>query len=368
LKKNWQRGKMKKRNSEEMKIKSLKLVAAFVIVMTASCNEPETIVTNTVHTDGSVTRRVEMRNSENKFKFSSLQVPVDSTWTISDSMAVGEKGDTTWFRRAEKLFSSAEELNLSYRNDSSYNRGLFRNTEFRRRFKWFNTEYRFSENIGRTLAHGYPLGRFMNNEQLEWYYSPGPVNEKRILGADSIKYRALQDSVNSREEFWIMSSLCSEFIAEFAQLLENSNSDTLVAVKLKENEDSLIAYLKKWEDQKIDETWLADSILENFAGRGTSKIFSVETDSAINITVDKVLADFKEYSVRINMPGRLVKTNGFSDSSRLVLWPVRSEYFMSEPYEMWAVSRVSNSWAWIVSAVFVLFVITGIVVKTKKEG
>jgi len=351
-----------------MKNRSLKLVAAFVIMLAASCNEPETTVTNIVHADGSVTRRVEMRNSENKFKFSSLQVPVDSTWTISDSMAVGEKGDTSWFRRAEKLFSSAEELNLSYRNDSSYNKGLARSAEFRRRFKWFNTEYRFSESIGNTLAHGYPLGRFMNNEQLEWYYSPGPVNEKRILGADSIKYMALQDSVNSREEFWIMSSLCSEFIAEFAQLLEKSKSDTLVAVKLKENEDSLIAFLKKWEDQNIDETWLADTILEKFAGKGTSKSFSAETDSAINITVDKVLADFKEYSVRINMPGKLVKTNGFSDNSRVVLWPVRSEFFLAEPYEMWAVSRVAHPWAWIVSALFVLFVLKGIIVKIKKEG
>ncbi len=359
---------IQKQNSKEMKNKSLKLVVAFVIVLAASCNEPETVVTNIVHADGSVTRRVEMRNSENSFKFSSLQVPVDNTWTISDSMAVGEKGDTTWFRRAEKHFSSAEELNLSYGTDSSYNKRLVRSSDFRRRFKWFNTEYRFSESIGKTLAHGYPLERFMSEEQLEWYYSPGPLNEKRILGADSVKYMALQDSVNDREEFWIMSSLCSEFIAEFARLLEKSKADTLVAVKLKENEDRLIDFLKKSEDQNIDETWLADTILEKFAGRGTSKRFSAETDSAINIAVDKVLADFKEYSVKIDMPGRLVETNGFPDSSRVVLWPVRSEFFLAEPYEMWAVSRVSHPWAWIVSALFVLFVIAGYIVKKRKEG
>jgi len=359
---------MKNQNYKEMKNNTLKLVVTFILTLAASCNEPETVVTNIVHPDGSVTRIAEMRNTNNSFEFSSLQVPVDSTWVISDSMAVGEKGDTTWFRRAVKVFSSVEELNLSYGSDSSYNKSLVRSTDFSSKFKWFNTEYRFSESIGKTIAHGYPLKKFMNDEQLEWYFSPGPLNEERIMGADSLKYLALQDTVNSREEFWIMSSLCSEFIAGFSQLLAKSNSDTLVAVKLKENETELIDFLKKSEDQNIDETWLADSILEKFAGRGASKRFAAETDSAINIAVEKVLADFKEYSVRIAMPGKLVSTNGFPDSSRVVLWPVRSGFFMAEPYEMWAVSKVAHPWAWIVSALFVLFVITGIIVKTKKEG
>ncbi len=33
-----------------------------------SCDEPETVVTNIVHPDGSVTRKIEMRNSKNKFE------------------------------------------------------------------------------------------------------------------------------------------------------------------------------------------------------------------------------------------------------------------------------------------------------------
>ncbi len=36
-------------------------------------------------------------------------------------------------------------------------------------------------------------------------------------------------------------------------------------------------------------------------------------------------------------------------------------------YEMWAESQVNNYWAWIISALFILFVITGFVIRSKKE-
>nr|MCU0363619.1 hypothetical protein [Bacteroidales bacterium] len=101
-----------------MKTKTLLKSIVVMLLLAAACDEPETVVTNIVHRDGSVTRIVEMKNSKMNFKTSSLQVPVDSTWTISDSLAVGSEGDTTFFRRAEKLFSSAEELNLAYKCDS----------------------------------------------------------------------------------------------------------------------------------------------------------------------------------------------------------------------------------------------------------
>lgn len=71
-----------------MKNRNLKLVISIVLVIAASCNEPETIVTNIVHSDGSVTRRIEMKNLENKFELSDLQVPFDSTWTIRDSLEI----------------------------------------------------------------------------------------------------------------------------------------------------------------------------------------------------------------------------------------------------------------------------------------
>ena len=47
-----------------------------ILMMVMSCDEPETVVTNFVHPDGSVTRKIEMRSIKNNFKCRS-QVPFD---------------------------------------------------------------------------------------------------------------------------------------------------------------------------------------------------------------------------------------------------------------------------------------------------
>ena len=65
------------------------------------------------------------------------------------------------------------------------------------------------------------------------------------------------------------------------------------------------------------------------------------------------------------MPGKLTGTNGYPDSTRNLLWPVKSDFFVTDKYEMWAESKTTNRWAWIVSGVFLVFVSTGIVVKKK---
>jgi hypothetical protein len=78
--------------------------------------------------------------------------------------------------------------------------------------------------------------------------------------------------------------------------------------------------------------------------------------------------DFSNYIQRIEMPGKLIGTNGNTDSAMVLLWPVQTEFFLTQPYEMWAVSKEPNKWAWIISGLFVLFVVTGIIFRAIKKG
>lgn len=350
-----------------MKTRSLKLVTAFIIILAASCNEPETVLTNVVHSDGSVTRRVVMRNSKNEFGVSSLQVPIDSTWTISDSLEIGKKGDTTWVRRAEKLFRNIGEINLAYKNDSGYNRSLKRHVDFEKKFRWFNTEYRFSEKIDKKLSNGYPPDKFFTDEELLWYYSPVELHTERLEGADSTKFKALEDSIKTKEELWLVKCFISEWIVDFADLTGRSGKGKLSEDTLRVRENDFFDLIKRTESDS-DSLWASGYMLRELIGDSLATIYFAEADSAINLVTEKIFGDFKDYKVRIAMPGKLTGSNGYPDSSRVVLWPVRSEFFLSEPYEMWAVSRVSHPWAWIVSALFVLFVIAGYIVKKRKES
>jgi len=348
-----------------MKRKPLKLIISMLLMMVVSCDEPETVVTNYVHPDGSVTRKIEMRNIKNDFK--TVKVPFDNTWIIRDSLEINAKGDTVWIKRAEKLFKNVEEINSAYRLDTGANRIATRHAGFSKKFKWFNTEFRFSETIDKQMTSGYPVSEFLNDEELKYFYSPESLKSEKEHGPDSLRYRAMNDSVNRKAGRWIVKNIVSEWIGEFVRLTDGKGGKEISMESLKGREDIMVKLVEEY-DSKFDSLWKEGIILEEFIGVPDAQKFKTEADSSLSYAEKKFLIDFKKYSVRIVMPGNLTGTNGFIDSSKVLLWPVDADYFMTEPYEMWAESKVPNTWAWIVSGLFLIFVFTGVIIRIIKKG
>ena len=353
-----------------MNRKPVKLIVFFILMSIMSCNEPETVVTNYVHPDGSITRKLEMKSSEGdknkRFKISEIQVPFDISWSVKDSFALNKKSDTIWYRTAEKLFKNIEELNLAYKSDSGVNKSLSRETGFSRKFRWFNTEYRFYEKIDKNFLSGYPVKEFLNDEELRYFYSPETLKETRQLGADSLKYKALSDSVKIKTDKWTAHNIISEWIGEFSKLTADKKDEEISLQSLKLKEPIFVKVLEK-EDKALDSLWKNGIILKNFIGEKNALKYRTEADSALSIVTKKIMIDFSDYSLRIVMPGKLIGTNGFIDSSHILLWPVKSDYFFTEPYEMWAESKIPNIWTWVVSGLFLAFVVTGVIVRVIKK-
>ena len=354
-----------------MKSRVSKLVQLVILLMVVSCNEPETTVTDIVHTDGSVTRIVEMKSTESdslkRFKSSNIQVPVDASWSIRDSVVFNKKGDTTWLRRAEKLFKNADEINLAYKSDSGVNRKFSRQANFKKSFRWFNTEYRFSERIERNLSFGYPVDKFLNNEELKFFYSPDGLRDHLLKSPDSTKYKVLNDSVKAKTDSWQFHSIISEWIGIFSEMTGGTAGADMTSEVMKSRESAVVSAIEA-NPQKADSLWTSGVLLQKLIGETNALKFKVQADTALSMVTRKLTMDFRDYSVKINMPGKLIGTNGFLDSSRVLLWPVKSDFFFTEPYEMWAESKTTNTWAWIVSGIFVAFVLTGIILRSIKKG
>lgn len=354
-----------------MERKPLKLIASLIIVMLISCDEPETVVTNFVHTDGSVTRAIEMRSINEKagerFALSNLQVPFDTTWSVTDSCGVDEKGDSIWVRRALKTFKNADEINLTYKNDSGANKEIPRRVTYKKTFKWFNTEYRFSEIIDNKFSFGYPVRDFLNDEELLFFYSPENVQDAKKNGNDSLKFKALNDSVNSKIATWTARNLVSGWIDEFSKLVQAKDGSQRAIEALKSHDNELVNMIRNNEDE-FDSLWAEGIILKKYLGEAEYPKFKSEADTASENFVKQFFLNFKDYTVRIIMPGKVIGSNGFIDSSKVLLWPVKSEYFLTEPYEMWAESKIPNRWAWIISGMFLAFVFTGVLIRIIKKG
>jgi hypothetical protein len=348
-----------------MKRKSIKAVVSLFIAMVVSCGEPDKIVTNIVHPDGSVTRKLEIRSGDSEFKASDIQVPFDSTWIARDSIEINENGDTIWVKRAEKFFANVNDINRDYLSDSSANKIITRRAEFTRRFRWFNTVYRFAEVIENTLSNGYPVSDFLNEEELDWFYLPESLTTDKLAGSDSLKYRTLSDSVNEKTNRWLFKSLIAEWIAKFFELAQDKPGlDETIGI-LKENEE-ILAEMFVGDGREFDSIWSNNIILKELIGEENTLIFKTDADSALKV-IDDLPIDFASYTLRIVMPGEIIGTNGFIDSTKVLLWPTNSSFFLTEPYVMYAESKTPNKWAWIFSGIFLLFVLAGIIFRVIKK-
>lgn len=344
----------------------IKLIPALIFFLVISCDDPVTVVTNYVHPDGSVTRKIEMRNVVNKFEQSKLQIPFDETWTIKDSIEINEKGDTIWVKRAEKLFAGIEEINSAYKLDSGVNSEASRSASFRKSFKWFNTTFRFSERIDAKITGGYPVQDFLNKDELLYFYSPQNLIDEQNRGADSLKFKTLKDSIDIKTERWALKNLVSGWINAFGKLTEAKDSKEMVS-DLRKRESEIFETIES-KNEIIDSLWDNGLLQKEFLGVENALKYKQEADSAMSLVAGELFPNFSDYSVRIVMPGKLTGTNGFIDSTNVLLWPVRSDFFFTQPYEMWAESKVPNVWAWVISGLFLIFVLTGVILKTIKKG
>jgi hypothetical protein len=349
-----------------MKRLSSRFVLFLVLSFAVSCDEPETVVTDVVHADGSVARKIEMRNSKNKFEKKDLQLPFDSTWTIRDTCQVGPKGDTTWIKTAEKLFQGVEEINMDYKKDTSVNGKYSRYSVFRKKFRWFFNEYRFAEIIDRRIETDYPLADFLNPVELNYYYAPDFLKFSREHGPDSLRFRQIADSVEKKTEDWSINIFAEIWAREFSRLTSGKIWPLSDTGAIKSAERKAIKVIGE-NGNKFDSLWSAGILQRKIIGDSLGVVYRNEADSAFNLVLNEFLADFRSYSVRIVMPGKLTGTNGYMDSTKTLTWPVSSDFFLTDRYEMWAESRTTNMWAWLLSGMFLAFVIAGLLIQKKSR-
>lgn len=339
------------------------LVLLFIAV---SCDEPETLVTNIINKDGTVLRRIEMRNIKNDFNTDKLPVPFDSTWLVKDTIEISEKGDTTWIKTTEKLFADPNDINLLYLNDKGPNKSVSRRMSVTKKFWWFHTTYRFSEKIDKLLQYGYPLKDYLNEEELQFFYYPQSLADERLNGPDSLRYKALNDTISKKTEKWLYHSLVSQWIGRFGQLAMEKGGDKVAKeVRLKEKE---IIQLYDQNAENFDSLVESGSLLRMVIGEENAMKFKAEADSSLLLAAEDFWPGFSGYSLQAKMPGKLSNTNGFPEDSKKLLWPIRSELFMTQDYEMWAESKVQNILAWIMTGLLFIFVTAGLVYKVIKKG
>jgi len=340
------------------RIRIILLTLLAILLMSSECGRPDMLVINKVNQDGSIKRTLVITYDEDEFVLQELQVPVDSSWIIEKTIDLSEKGDTIWTLTAEKYFASVDELNYSYRNNKSINDKMERSAIFDKRFRWFNTSYYFSENVEKAID-GYPPEDFFDNEYLELFYMPEKIYNDYRYGPDSLKYKAMNDTLEERKELWIGRSLVRDAILEFDSLQSELGSDINIE-KVWEKEEVIGETIFEMDEEEAIDSLLGEGFYQEHKVLIDSALAKVEDD--FNIALEAVA-----YHIQTSMPGDIVGTNGYIDTDGAIIWEVDGDSILSRDYEMWAESTVSNTWAWIVSGVFLLFVALSFIIGVRRS-
>jgi len=340
-------------------IRIIFLVVLSVILISGSCGRPDLLVINDINTDGSVNRRLIMTYDKDDFDLKDMQVPADSTWVLNKTFEVSEKGDTLWTLTAERHFASVDELNNTYNDDTGSNDHLLRWAEFSKKFRWFNTVYYYSENVGKVIE-AYPPEDFLDQEYLNLFYMPEKIFNDYRYGEDSLKYKAMIDSLEDKKDEWVGRCIVKAAIIELDSLL------------LKTGDKSIDINLIKGKEEELGDIILGDVDVEvaidSLFGKGYYTNNKILIDSSLKNLENKIdmAMRVETYLTQTKMPGELVGTNGYIDTDGAIIWELNSEVIFAKDYSMWAQSTVSNLWAWIVSALFVIFVVISIVFRSRR--
>jgi hypothetical protein len=356
-----------------MKNRSLSIAIILTFVFLFSCGEYKTRVSNKVHKDGSVTRTVVMtKNDKQDFSPDKYLVPVDSTWDIEYSLDIDEKSDTTWYLVAEKQFESVDQINAEYAADSGSNKGMTRYAEFAKKYRWFYTEYRYAETVESILDVECAPDSFLNPEELKHFYLPVSIADNLKNGSDSLTYRDISEKVETNMESWFWSALVQQWIINLHTLASENGSYSLSLEELQSKEDQFLYNLEKYGD---NDDFLPDSIVKYVMGNEFIDNYKLEIDSAYVLLESKFeeYMEVSHYELEVCMPGKLTESNGYIVTNEEIaenknlLWSVSGEYFFAQDYVMWAESREKNLYAWIISAIFVLFTALGLLIRKRKS-
>jgi len=321
-----------------------------LLMMVISCEGPETVVTNIVRRDGSVLRKAELKHSKNELALNDFRVPVDSTWKLHDSISISVQGDTTWFLLAEKLFESVDAINIAYLADTGKNSVVPRMASLQRTFKWFTTEWRFTEKCEKSLTYGYPSENFLTPEEIEFRNLPSVIRDEMLASPDSLKYKILNDSLDQHTELWLIRSLISEWIEDAGSLCTASGKDSLVA-------DVLRSHAEEFDESSLADEGF-DMTCAEILGDSIFKKVKPELDSAMIVSEKKFdrSLSFQSYTLKTVMPSKIKTTNGYTMPGGEIAWPVNGDLFLTDDYVMWAESGEVNYWAVFLTALILLII------------
>jgi hypothetical protein len=341
-----------------MKTRYLVSGLAILIMVFSACRD--ITVKTTVNSDGSFTRIVTVSgDSVDVFK-KELPYPVDASWAMTSKKDTTGKGK--FIVTYTKHFKDCEELKAEISRDTSWFRQLVRPVDIRKRFGFFYSYIEYKEIYSR--ANPYPAlsyKKYLTPEDFLWLTRKHPIHS----AADSIKSKNAEDKAID----YITESATVEVERILANGILKLNDPRLDAKRVRDFHDSIKNTLSKGNSNVAEvlidsyRKWTGNSIVDRL--KEIQPPLFREFNGKLKF-LENVIG-MENFHVEAEMPGLITATNSSVLSGNHVTWDVFPMAFLLEDYPMTVESRVINVWAFVISGLILLGLVSLLVVKSLKR-
>jgi len=347
------------------------LIGIALLPLLSGCPDTKS-VTTTINKDGSCIRTIGDFDSEDFKGIDSVKhdipIPVDEGWELVNI------NDSTALLRRE--FGSMTELNELYSSDESELKMYKRNVKLEKKFRWFHTVFQYSESYDGLLTE-IPITNYMSEDEAEVFKSNSPQDHPLLENLDKKSQNSLSDNIEERFGYWLhdnIYSLAFDDIVEIIDSLGLINAKSINVIELKDSVKYLIdqgdKQLMTFDDDQMPPVDVAELIgivmdLDSSSiGILKEKVYNSKLDEKYE---NEILGGFgEEYDNNIIMPGVLTDTNAEILKSDTLTWLVGPIKFIDSDYVMYAESKVTNRWAYILSGFILTIAIIIPFLKKKK--
>ena len=364
-----------------MKTNSRLFVALMLALLAASCKNKDDRMLTVINEDGTCSREYTFKTTQQWLAVSpeedydsiidkswertwsvqgadSVRYPVPLTEAQLDSMQeidLNRPLGNMLLVHAKKTYQSVEEMSAElYRWDHHHLKkaeGIKASSSLEKRFKWFYTDYTFSETFTYEGEPVFPipLGDFLSADTASFWFTGQPNLTQHLSGAEQ---KELLDKIETKINQWSNANwfyeACNIIIANYDSI-QNAPVGKERFISLRDSLVKQPCVLNGFEDEGLSKgiTTQMETIFHTDA---YTKFFQSYKGGPAQY--EQLLSFGSPYD--LVMPGRVTDAGTGEYDGEVIHYQLGGERMIPGPYTISATSRVTNLWAFIVTGIVVL--------------
>jgi hypothetical protein len=313
-----------------------------------------------VNNDGTFTRMITVSGDSAEAFKKDLPYPLDTSWVMTSKKDTA--GKEKYIVTYTKHYKDSEELEADISRDTSWKKELVRHIDIRKRFGFFYSYIEYKEVYSAANPFtALPFKDHLTPEDIGWLTRRHSIQ----IPSDSVKSKAAEDKA--------LTYLVESATAEVEKLLTDGilklNDPRLDAKRVPEFRDSIRIALSKDKFREgaafIDayRKWTGNTVVDRLKELQPPLFREFEGKTRF---LENLLT-MEDFHVEAGMPGLITGTNSSALSGNRVTWDLFPMAFLLEDYTMVVESRVINVWAFVLSGLVLLGLISLLVVKSLKR-